>query len=351
MNNTAEIIETISTQIAEFSEFESRLAEYKDKYAGVVYDLTEPDQERQARSDRLAIGKVISKLDSTHKRVKAPLKERVDLLDGERKRIKDQLLEIQDRIKDQIAEHESKIQAEKDALLRKASVFRDLREFEFPPTAAQVQDRIDKINAIEIDDSYGEMKPYAALNKMESLQILEPMLAGLKAQAEAAAAEEAARKEAEAKARQEREEQIAREAAEKAKAEAAESVARERMLKESAEREREQAIERAELAKSMAKKSAQEAAERAEREKAEAVERAQLEAKEQAELLERNRLSAIAKEKAEQEKREANKRHLAKINNAAVAALVDHAGLTKDQAQAVVVAIAKKSIPAVSINY
>lgn len=339
MNNTAEVEvkQVIINQIAEFNEFEVRLAEYKSRYEGVLYDLAVPAQEKQAKYDKLAIGKVIAKLDRVHKEVKAPLKERVDLLDGERKRIKDQLLDIQGGIKGQIEEYEAKIQAEKDALLRKASVFRDLREFEFAPTVEQVQERIDKINAIEIDDSYGDMKPYAALNKMESLQILEPMLAGLKAQAEAAAAEEAARKEAEAKARQEREEQIAREAAEKAKAEAAESVAR-------AERE-------AKDAKEKAAQDAKQAAERAEREKAEAVERAQREAKEQAELLERNRLSAIAKEKAEQEKREANKRHLAKINNAAVAALVDHAGLTKDQAQAVVVAIAKKSIPAVSINY
>lgn len=337
MNNTAEIIETINTQIAEFSEFESKLAEYKGRYAGVVYDLAKPDQEKQAKSDRLAIGKVISKLDATHKKVKAPLKERVDLLDGERKRIKDQLLEIQDSIKDQIAEHESKIQAEKDVLLRKASVFRDLREFEFPPTAAQVQDRIDKINATEIDDSYGDMKAFAALNKMESLQILEPMLVGLKAQAEADAKAEQEKKDAEENARQEREAKIAKDAAEKAKTDAAAAV-------EKAERE---AIE----AKAKAERDAKDAAERADREKAEAVAKAEREAQAKADLLERNRMLAIANDKAEQEKREANKRHLAKVNNAAADALTKHAGLTKDQAQSVVVAIAKKSIPAVSINY
>ena len=116
MNNTAEIIESTGTQIAEFNEFAAALAEYKAKYEGIVYDLTIPEQEKTAKADKMAIGKVISKLDGAHKAVKAPLKERVDLLDSERKRIKDQLLELQSGIKGQIAEHEARIKDAADAL-------------------------------------------------------------------------------------------------------------------------------------------------------------------------------------------------------------------------------------------
>ncbi len=326
MSNTAEIIEMAGTQVAEFNEFESKLAEYRARYEGVVYDLSVPEQERQAKSDKLSIGKVISSLDARHRDIKAPLKARVDLLDGERKRIKDQLLGLQDQIKEQIAEYEAKIQAEKDALLRRASVFRDLREFEFKPTAEQVEERINRINSMEIDDSYGEMKAFAALNKVESLQILEPLLAGLNAQAEAERKAELERVEAEAKARQEREERIAKEAAGRATAEAAEAIA-------NMERE------------------AKEAAARADREKAEAVERAEREAAERANKAEMDRLAAIEKEESDKAKREANQKHLAKINNAAAAALVTNAAISKDQAQAVIVAIAKKQIPAVSISY
>jgi len=355
MNNTAEVIEAAGSQIVEFNEFESKLAEYKDRYEGVIYDMAVPEQGKQAKSDRLAIGKVISKLDATHKQVKAPLKARVDLLDGERKRIKDQLLEIQDSIKSQISEHEAKIQAEKDELIRRAGALRALREFEFPPTIEQVEDRIATINATEIDDSYGEMKAYAALNKMESLQILEPMLAGLKAKAEQEAEAERARIEAQRKAQEEREKQIAEEAAAKAKAEAAEAVERERLAKIKAEQDAKLAAEKAErdrkAAELRAKQDAIEAAERAEREKQEAVARAEREANERAEQAERARLAAIEHDRIAAEKREANKRHCGKINKAAAVAICNEAGITEDQAKAVITAIAKGLVPAVSISY
>ncbi len=98
-------------------------------------------------------------------------------------------------------------------------------------------------------------------------------------------------------------------------------------------------------------REAKEAAARADREKAEAVERAEREAAERANKAEMDRLAAIEKEESDKAKREANQKHLAKINNAAAAALVTNAAISKDQAQAVILAIAKKQIPAVSISY
>ena len=354
MSDAAEVIEKSSGQVAEFNEFESALAEYKTRYEGVVYDIADPEQEKQAKSDKLAIGKVIAKLDRTHKEVKAPLKERVDLLDGERKRIKDQLLELQNSIKNQIAEHEARIKAEKDALLAKAGKLREMREFEFSPTVEQVEERIASLKAVVIDDSYGDMKAYAALCKEESLQVLEPMLVGLKAIAEQKAEEERQRKEAEEKARQEREERIAREAKEKAEREAKEAAERaEREAQERIERERiakEQAEKREKEAKLKAERDAKAAAERAEREKQEAIERARAEEQRKAEQAEAERLAKIAAEEEAQRKREANKRHRAKINNEAVAALVG-VGLSEEDAKNVVTAIAKHQIPCVSIHY
>ena len=338
------VIEATGTEVAVFEEFAASLAEYKSRYEGVVYDLAVPEQEKQAKSDRLAIGKVISKLDATHKEEKAPLKAMVDLLDGERKRIKDQLLQLQTDIKEQIAEHEARIQAEKDELLRKASVFRDLREFEFSPTIEQVQGRIEQINALEIDDSYGDIKALAALNKEESLQILVPMLAGLKAIAAQEA--EAERKEQEriAQERREREETIAREATERAKQEAADAIEREKAAKLKAEQDAKDAAERAEKAK-------QEAAEQAERDKAAAVARAEAEAERKAEEAERQRLAAIEQEKAATARREANTKHRAKINNAAVDAIVNTSAVSEKVAKGIVTAIAKHQIPCVHIAY
>ena len=153
----------------------------------------------------------------------------------------------------------------------------------------------------------------------------------------------AAKAEAEVRERKDREAQIAAEATANAERAAAESIERERKAKEQAEQLARDTAERA-------KKQAQEAAERAEREKAEAVARAKADAKRKAEAAEKSRLDAIEQERIATEKREANKKHCAKINNAAANALLA-CGITTEQAKAVVSAIAKGQIPAVYISY
>lgn len=362
MNNVAEVIESKETGIVEFGEFDLKLAEYSTRYKGLVYDLTDPVKEKQAKSDKLAIGKVISSLDKAHKAKKGPLKEMVDLLDGERKRIKDGLLELQGDIKGQISKHDESIQAAKDELLRKASVFRDLREFEFPPTVDQVRERIDTINSTEIDDSYGEMKAFAALNKEESLQILVPMMAGLEAIAEKEAKAERERLEAEAKAKKEREDSIAREAKEEAERKAAEALERSEQATikaeqdakdaaERAEREKAEALERETKAKAKAEHDAKEAAEQARLDKAKAIAFVEQAAKEAAEQAESERLAAIEHDKAEQARREANTRHKGKINRAAADSLMKTAKIDEATALRVVTAIAKGHIPSVKIEY
>tara|TARA_R110002049_G_scaffold281333_1_gene460832 strand:- start:4344 stop:5318 length:975 start_codon:yes stop_codon:yes gene_type:complete len=324
MNDVEE--KSSGTAVAEFNQFEHDLAEYKRRYENVVYDLTVPEEEKRARSDRLAIGKKIAELDRVHASVKAPLKAKVDLLDGERKRIKDGLLEVQGGIKSQIEEHEAAIKEAAAALLRRASAISELAQFESTPTADVVRDRIAELKAIVIDESFGEQQGYAALNKEKAMNVLEPMLAGLEAQEREAEERERARAAEEAKARQEREAKIAAEAAEKAKQEAAEALEK-------------------------AKRDAVEAAERAEREKREAVAAAEAEAARKAEAAEKARLDAIEKERAEAERREANKRHCAKINNAAAKAIESECGISSEQAKAVVSAIARGLIPAVKISY
>jgi len=356
MSTAAARIETkSSTAIVEFNQFESDLAEYKARYENVVYDLAVPEQEKQARSDKLSIGKKIAELDRVHSAVKAPLKAQVDLLDGERKRIKDGLLSIQDGIKSQIQEHEAAIKAVADALLNKAMQLAYLAKFETPPTISVVRDRVAQLKATVIDDSYGEQQALAALNKEQSLQVLEPMLLGLEAQEKAAAEAEQARIAAEEQARLEREKQIAAEAAANAKREAEEAATKAQQEAEAAtERERlarEKAEQTARETAERAKKQAKEAAERAEREKAEAVAKAEAAAKAEAVRVERDRLAAIERERLATEKREANKTHCAAINNAAVAALVNNCELTLEQTKAVVVAIAQGNVPAVSISY
>ncbi len=105
------------TALVEFDEFKTKMLEFRKRYDDIVYDLNDKSQEKQAKSDRFSIGQVISALDKRHKEIKAPLAERVSLIDDERKRIKDELLIIQNKIKSQIEDHTNKI-AEHEAMLQ-----------------------------------------------------------------------------------------------------------------------------------------------------------------------------------------------------------------------------------------
>lgn len=345
MTNTAEVMNIEQpVKLVEFDEFEAKLKEYKAQYEGVVYDLTDPKQDKRARSDRLSIGKTVAELDRRHKAAKAPLKEKVDLLDGERKRIKDGLLEIQGAIKSQIEKHEAELQAIEDALAARVEEIKALSEFEFHPTSQQIQERLDTLSSTAIDGSFANHEANAALAHRKSMESLTALLEStLKAEADAA---ELARlkKEAEDREQAEREARIAAEAKAAAEREAAEAIEREKQAKIKAE-------EDAAAAKAKAEQDAKDAAARAEREKAEAIAKAQAEAKAEAERIERERLASIEAERKEAERREANKKHCAKINNEAAAALVAECGVTQEQAKAAIVAIAKKLIPAVSISY
>lgn len=160
-------------QIVEFQSFEFKLAEFKNKYDNMVYNLSDPVQEKAAKSDRLAIGKVIATLDKKHKEIKEPIKKQSDLIDGERKRIKDDLLAVQDKIKSQIKAHEDKIKAHHEMLDNKVQKLVEmsvLRADQY--NSVSVKSIIEALQEIEIDDSFENRKADAALAKMESLEAL-----------------------------------------------------------------------------------------------------------------------------------------------------------------------------------
>ncbi|HET6610137.1 MAG TPA: hypothetical protein VFG62_25965 [Rhodopila sp.] len=192
-------------------------------------------------------------------------------------------------------------------------------------------------------------------------------------------AEEAARVAAE-KAQREREARIAAEAAEAARvaaeARAAEAAAmerqrveRERLDAEDARREAElaaqaeiEAMEEARRIEADRARQAEERAANAERERLAAEKRAEAARIEAAARAERDRLAAIeaerarvAAEKAAEEaaaaERARNLEIKRRVNFDAAAALIVKAGLTEQQAQRVVIAIAKREIPAVEIRY
>lgn len=335
----------MTTEIAEFKPFESQMAEFKKKYDGVVYDLDDEKQEKQARSDRYAIGKVISKLDDAHKKIKEPLKIQVDLIDGERKRIKDELLDIQNKIKDQITAHEDKIREHAEMLQDKVDRIVALGQFgEFEnPTSTQLRERIAHLESIEVDDSYEIRKADAALAQIETNKLLNALYDKQKQYEDEQAELERLRQEKEERDRKEREEQIRKEAAEKAKREAEEAAAKaKREAEEKTRREREEAERKAkaeqERIQAEADRKVREAKEAAE--KAAQVERDRIAAEE----AEKKRLADIEAKKKEKQA------HRAKIHKAAKASFIKE-GFSEEDATRIVELIKDGKINHVIIEY
>lgn len=336
-------------RIQEFSDFDTKLAEFRDRYDNVVYDLEDPKQNRQARSDRFAIGKVVANLDRAHKELKAPLLEQVRLVDGERKRIKDDLLGIQNRIKSQIEEHEARIKAAEEAVQKRIdsiSVLAEFDEWSVPATSGQIKQRIAVLLASNPEAvEYEPRQADAALAYRQTERTLTDMLAKRVTYEEEQAELERLRAEKEARERQEREDRIRREAEEKAKREAEELARKKaeeakrreqaiRKEKERAEAAAKQAEERRKAEAEAATKREKDLKERAARDKADAEKRAQQAAKQaekraaQAErdkLLaeQRKREAAELKAKEEAERKARNKAHMAKVEAEAIEDIKD----------------------------
>jgi len=346
------------TAIIEFDEFAGKLAEFKIRYDGIVYDLTVPEQEKKARSDRFSIGKVISRLDEAHKALKAPLKEKVDLLDGERKRIKDDLLAVQDKIKSQIETHEAKIAAHEEGLqarvdeIRLLALFQDdLTSMPFTPDSAEVNRRLSILAKIEVDDTFEHRKADGTLAQVEVVKRLNTLLAErLKAEQEQIELERL-RKEAADRDRANREEQIRQEATAKAEAKAKEQAEQAKIAQERAEERIKAAEAQAKAAKETAEREAIAAQERAKQEQVEAVARAEQQkmaqfAREQAE----NEFKAEKERKAE-EARVAKKSHRAKVEKETIEALIYHLEFAEDLAEIVTETIRDGKIAHVRIEY
>lgn len=175
------------------------------------------------------------------------------------------------------------------------------------------------------------------------------------------------REAAEAKAEAERqriarEEELKRQAAEQARREADEAAQRER--DESARREAalkaqaEEAERKRVAAQERAEREAKEAAERAKRERIEAEQRAEREKQEAIEAERRKAAGAEAARLAEKKRiadeaaaRAADVAHRKATGAAVVAGLIEHAGLTREQAIATLTALMNNQIPHAHITY
>ncbi|MHA3612692.1 hypothetical protein [Yersinia enterocolitica] len=158
------------------------------------------------------------------------------------------------------------------------------------------------------------------------------------------------------------EEFIAQQAAEKARREAEEKAKRDIEAAEQRERDAKLAQERAEQtakdAAAKAERDAKELAERVEREKQEAIAAEKLKAQQEAERVQREARqkedARLAEEKRvadEAAARAANEAHRKTVGTAVVNGLIEHAGLTREQAIVTLCAIKDSKIPHTNIHY
>lgn len=282
------------------------IGKVKDAVSSFDHDLSTVASRKRTASLANKVAKIKVRLDDMGKQSVADYKAKVKLVDSHRKAMRDELDALKVEARKPLTEWEE-----------------EQKRIEAEETAKKLQEEIDRDHE------------FALLMNADFDREIE---ANRKAEEEA----ERKRIEEEQKAQAEREERMRKEAAEKARIEAEQKALAE---KERIEREKKEAEERAAKAerdKIAVEERAKAQAELAEKQKVEAAERAR-----QEEINRQEREKEIAR--IEQEKREANKRHVGAVRKSAKEALMKY--VDEETARKIVLAINNGEIPAVSIAY
>lgn len=363
----------VLTPVAVFSEggVDEVLGKIKAEVSSVVADIsTEAGRKAIASTaykiarSKTALDKMGKDLGENHyKAWKAITSERARIeteLDALKEEFRKPLTDWEKAEKDRVAAHEAALLAIPESL-----------DYGRTETAAEIKSRLDHLTNYPARD-WQEFAARATEVIGAEIKRTQALLASAE-QREAERAElERLRQEQIEREQRERDERIAREAAERAKTEA-ERLAREEAARVAAAAEQErQRVEREKTRAEEAARAAEERAAQAERDRFASEERARRRAEEDAqkaeaarvaavEQAERDRQAAVEAERrriqaeheavaAAETRRQADKKHRAKINNAARDALVV-AGLTAEQATMAITSIAKGEVPNVKISY
>ncbi len=289
-------------------------------------------------------------LDNVGKELVAELKEIPKKIDAERKRMRDTLDAWKDEVRAPLNEWE---QAEADRVARhndRIDWLRNRDDQVAELSAAEIQSRIADTEAVEVGPDLEEFEAEAHRVKAATLTTLQLALTKRQAYEAEQAELERLRAEAAQREQKDREERIAREAAEQAQREAEQRAQAERDAAAKREADAKAAAERRELELKLQ-------AEQAEREK--------LEAQQRAEQAERKAIDDALLAVAEERKRQADEQARIEAEAKAREADIAHktvvltsikeafmgAGITEEQAKAIINMIRKGEAPSVSITY
>lgn len=287
-------------------------------------------------------------LDNVGKELVAELKEIPKKIDAERKRMRDTLDAWKDEVRAPLNEWE---QAEADRVAGHERRIEELRTIDTEDrTAAEIASAISLIEEVEIGPEWEEFEAEAHRVKAATITTLQQALTKRQAYEAEQAELERLRAEAAQREQKEREERIAREAAEQAQREAEQRAQAERDAAAKREAESKAAAERRELELKLQ-------AEQAEREKLEAQQRAEQAERDAAERAERaaaaerqRQADEQARIEAEAKAREADIAHKTAVLTSIKEAFMG-AGITEEQAKAIINMIRKGEVPSVSITY
>jgi colicin import membrane protein len=281
---TTEQPAVIETAIAEYSPTATALAQLVHRYGSIVFDVTTPKGDREARAARLELVKLRTGLEAKRRELKAPALERSRLIDSEATRINAFIAELEQPIDQQIKAEEQRREAEKQAKIdaehrriegnnRRIDEIRTLVVGASGMTSDQVDGVIKSLVALAIDNTFAEFEQQAEATRVETLAKLRDLHAAALRREDEARRIEAERAELE-QLRAERERRDAEEAerrrAEAAGVEAAQREERDRLAAERRRLEEERAAALAEQRRlddvARAERQAADRAARAERE-------------------------------------------------------------------------------------
>ena len=310
------------------------------------------------KKGRDAIGSLAMKVSKSKKIIEdagkalvAEQKAQIKLIDDDRIAV----VKMFDALRDEVlAPRDAWEQAEKDRVAKHENAIKEITDFLLPENidvdAEVLASNIRYLEKVPMGTMFEEYEEKIKIAKFETLESLRTALAAREKYEAEQAELERLRQAEQARLQCEHEERIAQQAAEQARIDAEQKAKAEI---EKAEREKQEAIEReaklkleaeqAILREKQAKEDAERAAKQAEIDKQKAIEaeRLRIEQQQKAEAEHQAKL---------EEQRKANIEHMRQINNDVLSQLVK-AGISEDQAKAIITMIAKNEVPHVNIKY
>jgi len=351
MTTEIQVLEQNSNVIVEAYKVEGGAQSLFDRIAeqarSVVPDLSTDKGRKAIASMARKVASSKTAFDAHGKELKEQYTAITSKIDADRKLFRDQCDALRDEIRKPLTDWEN---ADKQRIIDIEVRINGLKQQFGSSLSVDIQNDIDRIQDIEIDDSFMEFQDKAKFQKYETIELLSKLLSEAK-EAEAKQAELEALRIAEQKRLQrEHEERIAREATEKAQREAEEKarLEAERVQREKAESEQREARlkaekESAELREQALKQKAIDDAKQAEIAKQQAIEA-------ERKRIEAEQFAQAEAERKEQERREADKAHKKQVCDAILAELAK-INIDEKTGQDLIKAIYNNQIPNIKITF